>query len=68
MSPCKAFRVALSNQKICLAMIFIQLAYAGMVLLSKAALTKGMSPLVFVAYRQSIAVLVLAPFAFLFER
>ncbi|OVA19944.1 Drug/metabolite transporter [Macleaya cordata] len=68
MNPCKAFIVAINNQKACLAMVFIQLTYAGMVMLSKVALKDGMSPLVFVAYRQTIAVIVLAPFAFALER
>jgi hypothetical protein len=39
-----------------------------MALVSKAAVNDGLSPLVFNAYRQAIATLVLAPFAFLFER
>ncbi|XP_040989790.1 WAT1-related protein At1g43650-like [Juglans microcarpa x Juglans regia] len=39
-----------------------------MAIISKAALNDGISPLVFNAYRQAIAALVLAPFALLFER
>ncbi|KAJ8650294.1 hypothetical protein MRB53_003317 [Persea americana] len=58
----------LSNQKACLAMIFMQLLYAGMALLSKAALNKGMSYLVFVVYRQATATVALAPFAYILER
>ncbi|CAJ1953125.1 unnamed protein product [Sphenostylis stenocarpa] len=46
------------------AMVFIQFVYAGMALLSKAAISKGMSPYVFVVYRQAFASLVLSPFAF----
>lgn len=49
-------------------MIFIQFVYAGMSLLSKAAITEGMNPHVFVVYRQALATLALAPFAFFLER
>ncbi|KAK7834702.1 wat1-related protein [Quercus suber] len=49
-------------------MIFIQLSYAGMALISKAAFNEGVSPLVLSAYRQAIAPIVLALFAFLLER
>jgi len=64
----KAIQVAVVNHQVLLAMIFIQLSYAGMALISKAAVNDGFSPLVFNAYRQAIATLVLAPFAFLLER
>ncbi|KAG4380404.1 hypothetical protein AAZX31_16G151600 [Glycine max] len=46
------------------AMLFIQFVYAGMALLSKAAISKGMSPYVFVVYRQAFASVALSPFAF----
>ncbi|KAG4938693.1 hypothetical protein JHK82_044484 [Glycine max] len=46
------------------AMLFIQFVYAGMALLSKAAISKGMSPYVFVVYRQALASVALSPFAF----
>lgn len=42
--------------------------YAGMALFSKAAISKGMNPYVFVVYRQAFASLALAPFAFFLER
>lgn len=51
-----------------LAMIVIQFVSAGMSLLSKAAIAKGMNPYVFVVYRQAFAALALAPFAFFLER
>ncbi|RWR87743.1 WAT1-related protein [Cinnamomum micranthum f. kanehirae] len=57
-----------NNQKAYLAMVFMQLLYAGMALLSKAALNKGMSCLVFVVYRQATATLAMAPFACIVER
>ncbi|KAI3464645.1 hypothetical protein Pfo_021308 [Paulownia fortunei] len=58
----------LVKKKPCLGMIFVQLAYAGMALFSKAAIAKGMNPYVFVAYRQAFATITLAPFAFFLDR
>ncbi|XP_073148059.1 WAT1-related protein At1g43650-like [Henckelia pumila] len=51
-----------------IAVIFMQFAYAGMALLSKAAISQGMNPYVFVAYRQAFATIALAPFAYFLER
>ncbi|KAI4321160.1 hypothetical protein MLD38_034578 [Melastoma candidum] len=51
-----------------MAMIFIQCVYAALALLSKAAMSRGMSPFVFVVYRQSLAFLALSPPAFFLER
>lgn len=59
--------VMMEKHKPYVAMIFIQFVYAGMALLSKAAISKGMSPYVFVVYRQLFASLALSPFAF-FDR
>ncbi|PON83042.1 Plant-drug/metabolite exporter [Trema orientale] len=59
--------MAMENQKPYIAMVFIQLVYAGMALFSKAAIAKGMNPFVFVVYRQALAALALAPFAFFFD-
>ncbi|EPS71709.1 hypothetical protein M569_03050, partial [Genlisea aurea] len=56
------------NQAPILAMLLTQLIYTGMFLLSKAAISSGMKPYVFVAYRQAVAALVLAPFAYFYER
>ncbi|CAI9778026.1 unnamed protein product [Fraxinus pennsylvanica] len=58
----------LEKNKACLAMIFVQVAYAGMALFSKAAAAKGMNPCIFVAYRQVFATIALAPFAFFIDR
>lgn len=58
----------LDKNKPYMAMIFVQLVYAGMSLFSKAAITKGMNPYVFVAYRQGFATVALAPFAFFIDR
>ncbi|KAF9595108.1 hypothetical protein IFM89_037042 [Coptis chinensis] len=52
----------------CLAMVFVQLCFAGMNIITKLALDTDMNPLVMVTYRQIFATLALAPFAFLFER
>ncbi|KZV16561.1 hypothetical protein F511_11393 [Dorcoceras hygrometricum] len=48
--------------------VFMQFAYSGMALLSKAAIAQGMNPYVFVAYRQAFATVALAPFAYFLER
>uniref|UniRef100_A0A1D1XH70 WAT1-related protein n=1 Tax=Anthurium amnicola TaxID=1678845 RepID=A0A1D1XH70_9ARAE len=58
----------MENHKPYLAMLFVQLVYAGMALLSKSAIAGGMSPFVFVVYRQAVAAVFLAPFAYLLER
>lgn len=47
-----------------MAMFGLQVTYAIMALLSRAALMKGMSPRVFVVYRQAIATLFIAPIAY----
>ncbi|KAK4429544.1 WAT1-related protein [Sesamum alatum] len=51
-----------------IAMLFAQFIYAAMFMLSKAAISSGIKPSVFVVYRQALAALVLAPFAYFFER
>ncbi|XP_021887911.1 WAT1-related protein At1g43650 [Carica papaya] len=56
------------HYKVYIAMLFVQVIYAGMALFSKAAIAKGINPFVFVVYRQAFATLVLAPFAFFLER
>ncbi|KAL3845433.1 hypothetical protein ACJIZ3_002836 [Penstemon smallii] len=63
-----SFVKILEKKKSYIAMIFVQFSYAGMALFSKAAISKGMNPYVFVAYRQAFAVFALAPFAFFLER
>lgn len=47
-----------------MAMFGLQVTYAIMALLSRAALLKGMSPRVFVVYRQAVATLFIAPIAY----
>ncbi|PIN00220.1 hypothetical protein CDL12_27279 [Handroanthus impetiginosus] len=49
------------------AAILIQGSYAGMFLLSKEAMSSGMKPSVFVAYRQAFATIALLPVAFFFQ-
>ena len=46
-----------------LAMIELQFIYAGLALFTRVALVQGMSPRVFVVYRQVIATLIMAPIA-----
>ncbi|XP_048490691.1 WAT1-related protein At4g30420 isoform X1 [Beta vulgaris subsp. vulgaris] len=48
-----------------IAMVLMQVLYAAMALLNRAALVKGMSPRVFIFYRQTIATLVISPIAYL---
>ncbi|KAG6388591.1 hypothetical protein SASPL_150023 [Salvia splendens] len=43
----------LEENKGCLGMILVQLAYAGMAMFSKAAIDRGMNPYIFVVYRQA---------------
>lgn len=54
--------------KLYLGVIFLQFGYAGMSIISKHALNKGMSQHVLVVYRHAIATLVIAPFALIFDR
>ncbi|KAF7148284.1 hypothetical protein RHSIM_Rhsim03G0261900 [Rhododendron simsii] len=51
-----------------MAMIGMQLTYAGVALSTRAALLQGMSPSVFVFYRQGVATLVIAPIAYFARR
>ncbi|CAI0396113.1 unnamed protein product [Linum tenue] len=59
---------AIETQKPYIAMLLVQLIYAGMALFSKAAISSGMSSFVFVTYRQAFATLALAPFALFIQR
>ncbi|XP_010270887.1 PREDICTED: WAT1-related protein At1g09380 isoform X2 [Nelumbo nucifera] len=52
----------------CIAMIMVQIGYAGMNILSKLAIDSGMSPLVMVTYRQIVATIIISPFAYFWER
>ncbi|KAI4381572.1 hypothetical protein MLD38_007633 [Melastoma candidum] len=51
-----------------IAMISLQFGYAGMNIITKVSLNRGMSHYVLVVYRHAIATLVIAPFALLLER
>ncbi|KAJ8531272.1 hypothetical protein K7X08_026706 [Anisodus acutangulus] len=59
--------MALKRYQPYLAMLFIQILYAGMALFSKASISTGMNPYVFVVYRQAFATIALAPFAIFLE-
>ncbi|XP_050250393.1 WAT1-related protein At2g39510-like [Quercus robur] len=50
------------------AIILVQLGHAGMSIIAKLALNKGMNPRVFIAYRYAVATMVIAPFAIFFDR
>ncbi|KAF3776185.1 WAT1-related protein [Nymphaea thermarum] len=61
-------RRTMSKYKPYLAMICVHSIYAGMALLTKAALNQGMNHFVFVVYRQAMAAAFLMPIALVFER
>ncbi|XP_065615680.1 WAT1-related protein At2g39510-like [Quercus suber] len=50
------------------AIILVQLGHAGMSIIGKFALNKGMNPRVFIAYRYAVATVVIAPFAIFYDR
>ncbi|PIN08062.1 Glucose-6-phosphate/phosphate and phosphoenolpyruvate/phosphate antiporter [Handroanthus impetiginosus] len=50
-----------------IAAILMQCSFAGLFLLLKEAMSSGMKPSVFVAYRQAFATIALLPFAFFFQ-
>ncbi|KAK9992499.1 hypothetical protein SO802_027484 [Lithocarpus litseifolius] len=54
--------------KLILAVILLQFGYAGMSIISKFALNKGMSQHVLIVYRHAIATAVIAPFAVVLDR
>ncbi|XVE63448.1 hypothetical protein DITRI_Ditri07aG0021500 [Diplodiscus trichospermus] len=58
----------IDGYKPALAMIGLQFTYAVVALFTRAAFLKGLSPTVFVVYRQGIATLVIAPIAFFSRR
>ena len=51
-----------------LGVISVQFGYAGLSIIGKFALNKGMSQHVFIVYRYAIATAVIAPFAFVLDR
>jgi hypothetical protein len=51
-----------------LAMLALQFGYAGFHVVSRAALNMGVSKLVFPVYRNTIALLLLLPFAYFLEK
>ncbi|CAI9114616.1 OLC1v1015375C3 [Oldenlandia corymbosa var. corymbosa] len=57
-----------NNAKPYLAMISLQFGYAGMYIICMVAFKHGMSHWVLVVYRHAVATLVIAPFAYFFER
>ncbi|XVF00166.1 hypothetical protein REPUB_Repub03eG0261800 [Reevesia pubescens] len=58
----------LESSKPYFAMISLQFGYAGMNIITKVSLNRGMSHYVLVVYRHAFATAVIAPFALLFER
>ncbi|KAM3275474.1 hypothetical protein ACQJBY_044069 [Aegilops geniculata] len=60
--------MAMEEQKPLAAMVVVQCIYAAMALWAKAMFSRGMSPMVFVVYRQAIATAVLVPITLLANR
>lgn len=60
--------MVLEQFKPCAAMVATQCIFAAMTLWVKAAFGRGMSPMVFVVYRQAVATLVLAPITVMANR
>lgn len=58
----------LSRLKPYLAVVLLQFGFAGMAIVAKFSLNRGMNQHVFVVYRHAFATAVVAPFAILFER
>jgi hypothetical protein len=52
-----------ADYKPAMAMAGLQFIYAGLALFTRVALVQGMSPSIFVVYRQAVATLVMAPIA-----
>ena len=50
------------------AMVLVQLANGGSIILMGIAMDKGLNQIVFVVYRHIIAMLLLGPFAYVLER
>lgn len=57
-----------NDYKPAVAMIGLQCIYTGLALFTRAALLQGMSPRVFVVYRQAVATLIMAPIAYFTRR
>lgn len=58
----------LTRAKPFVAVILMQFGFAGMSIISKLALNKGMSQHVLVVYRHAVATVFIAPFALVFDR
>ncbi|KAM1049237.1 hypothetical protein ACFX2C_028360 [Malus domestica] len=68
MEKAGCFGSFLESSKPYFAMISLQFGYAGMNIITKVSLNRGMSHYVLVVYRHAIATAIIAPFAFFFER
>ncbi|XP_023545346.1 WAT1-related protein At2g39510-like [Cucurbita pepo subsp. pepo] len=64
----EGFLRLLVSAKPYLGVVFVQFGSAGMAIIAKSALNKGMSQYVFVFYRMAVATIVFAPFAIVFDR
>lgn len=60
--------MALNTWKPFLTVVSLQFGYAGLSIIAKFALDRGMSPHVLAAYRHIVATVFIAPFAFFLDR
>ena len=67
-SCCKGLLAFYDKSNPALGMIFVQFGFARMNIISKVALSQGMSHFVLVVYRHVVATLVLVPFAYVLEK
>ena len=64
----KSLALSLKHAKPYMAVILLQFGYAGLSIIIKFALNKGMSQHVLVVYRHAVATALIAPFALVLER
>lgn len=61
--------MAMANKmRLLVTVLIVQLLYAASHMVSKAAINMGVNKLVFLVYRNTVAVLFLAPFAYFLEQ
>ncbi|KAF5203680.1 Wat1-related protein, partial [Thalictrum thalictroides] len=65
---CRVLAAAFNKAKPFLAMVFLQVGYAGMFIVTMLCLKRGLSHYVLVVYRHAAATIAVAPFAFIIER
>lgn len=67
-TPCGKLCLGLKIAKPYLAMVSLQIGYAGLYVIAMLSMKHGMSHFVLAVYRNAVATLTIAPFAFVLER